>query len=129
MAEYDQGGHFWCRTRISGKFGNETDKLEGEKKVRDFIWQNWTEKKLGYIVISCPGIDTQNTSHYFIEPNEKGVWKITSKHFYQSSDDKFTINESVFYSIERVENEEKGEWYLALKSSNGEIDQTIPLYP
>ena len=129
MSEYDKGGHFWCRTRISGKFGNENDRLEGEKKVRDFIWQHWTEKKLGYIILSCPDTDTQNTSHYFIEPDEKGIWKITEKHFYQSSNDKFIANESVFYALERVENKEKGDWYLIVKTSNGDFSQTIPLYP
>ena len=64
LIQYDEGGHFTCRIR---SFGDENEKLVGEKNVRDFTWQHWIQKKRGYIRLSCPGVDTQRTFHYFID--------------------------------------------------------------
>src|SRR5207253_10570138 len=89
MTQYDQGGYFWGRSRFGGTFGNEKDKLEGEKKVRDFIWQHWTERKRGYIKFIFAGTDTSRTTHYFIEPNEKVEWVIVRKIIFEQSDGKF----------------------------------------
>ncbi|HVE56873.1 MAG TPA: hypothetical protein VNB22_08590 [Pyrinomonadaceae bacterium] len=126
MKQYAQGGHFWCRTRFTGAFGNDPDRLEGEKKVRDFIWQHWIEKKRGYIKLSCAGTDVSNTTHYFIEPNEKGEWSIIRRNIFRASDDKITRNDSVLNLIERLENKEKGYWFLVLRPSNEEFTDKLP---
>lgn len=128
MNDYDQGGHFYCRTRSSGAFGNENDKLEGEKKVRDFIWQHLTEKKRGYIQLSCPGTDTGNTTHYFIEPTEKGEWNVIVRHLYSSSDNKTALKDSVSNSFERIESKDNKEWQIVLKSADNEVVQKLPFY-
>lgn len=128
LAGYDQGGHFYCRTRFSGKFGNEKDILEGEKKVRDFVWQHLTEKRLGYIQLFCPGVDTTNTSHYFIEPNEKDKWNVIEIHFHLASSGEITRNEIVFNSFERIENKDIGDWFLVFKSTDGNIIKKLPFY-
>jgi hypothetical protein len=128
MIDYDQGGHFYCRTRFSGAFGNEKDELEGEKKVRDFIWEHLADKKRGYIQISCPGVDTGNTTHYFIEPNEKGEWNVIGRNIYKSSDDKTTLKDSVFNSIERAESKDNKGWQIVLKSADNEVIQKLPFY-
>lgn len=126
LQDYNQGSHFYCRSRFSGSFGNDPDKLDGEKKVRDFIWQHWIEKKRGYIRISCPGTDVRNTAHYFIEPDANGEWNIVKRYIFQASDDKITRTDTVLKLTERLENKEKGYWYLVLKSSNGEFTEKLP---
>lgn len=128
MAYYEQGGHFYCSTRFSGAFGNETDKLEGEKKVRDFIWQHLTEKKRGYIRLSCPGTDTGNTTHYFIEPNEKGEWNVIGRNIYQSSNNKTSLKDNIFNSFERTESKDNKDWQIVLKSADNEYVQKLPFY-
>ncbi len=128
MTQYKQGGHFYCRTRSTRIFGNEKDKLEGEKKVRDFIWEHLIEKKRGYIRLSCPGTDTSNTTHYFIESNENGERNVARRNIFQASDNKITRNESFLNSFERVENKETGDWFLVSKSANGEIIERLPIY-
>ena len=126
MQQYAQGGNCWCRSRFTGTFGNDPDRLEGEKKVRDFIWQHWVEKKRGYIKLSCAGTDVSNTTHYFIEPNEKGEWNIIGRYIFRASDDKITRDDSVYNLIERVENKEKGYCVLVLKSLNEELPDKLP---
>lgn len=123
---YVFGGHFWCRTRPDG---NE-DHLNGERKVRDFIWENFTGKKIGYIKLSCAGIDTSNTTHYFIEPNEKGDWNIVRKGVYQNSDKTFRFADDTLLSIERgkSENPDFNDWILISKSKNGEVIEQIPIF-
>ncbi len=128
MTQYAQGGHFWCHTRFGGTFGNEKDKLEGEKKVRDFIWQHWTKKKRGYIKLSCPDTDVLRTTHYFVEPNQKGEWNILRRHIIRQSNDEILWNEIVIDWVERIENKENGDWSLVSKSSNGEIIERMPDY-
>lgn len=126
MSQYELGGHFWCSLR---PFGNEQDKYNGEKKVRDFIWKNWTEKKLGYIKISCGGIDTSDTSHYFIEPNEKGEWIVAVRTLYKHSISEYDnrpITDSVAVSIKQDKTKENKK--IVLKSSDDKIIREIPFY-
>ena len=73
ISEYDQGGYFDCREQAPGDDPcGECD----EKKIRDFIWQHWTNKKRGYVRVTYNSVDSLNTSHIFIEPNANGAWKI-----------------------------------------------------
>ncbi len=125
IKQYDQGGHFWCRWR---PYGNEEDRLNGEKKVRDFIWQHSIEKKRGYIKLSCGGIDTSSTTHYFIEPNEKGELNVVRRLISRQSDDRF-IRKDEELSVERVENErDKSNWSLVYKSKDGEVVDKEPVF-
>lgn len=124
--DYVFGGHFWCRTRPDG---NE-DPLNGERKVRDFIWENFTGKKIGYIKLSCAGIDTSNTTHYFIEPDETDTWNIVRKRVYQNSDMTFRFENDALFSIERgkSENPDSDDWVLISKAKNGQIIERIPIF-
>ena len=128
LTQYELGGLFWSRNRSSGVFGNEKDKLEGEKKVRDFIWRHWADKKRGYIKFNHANTDTSKTTHYFIEPNEKGEWIVVRKGIFQSSDGKFEQNEDFLSLIERVGNKENEDWFLVSKSPSGEIIERLPIY-
>jgi hypothetical protein len=125
ITQYEQGGHFWCSLRPNG---NEEDRFNGEKKVRDFIWQHWTKKKRGYIKISCGGVDTSSTTHYFIEPSENGVWNVARRHIFIDSEDKRTIFDD-FVTVGHSEAEsEKDNWRLILKTKDGKTFETIPQY-
>lgn len=126
MTQYELGSHFWCRTR---PYGNEQDRLNGEKEVRDFIWQNWTEKKRGYIKFTCGGTDTSSTIHFFIEPNEKGEWTVARRRIFQNSENEKTIKDDVLVSIERIEPENTDtEWTLISRNKTGEIIERLPIY-
>lgn len=123
LTQYEQGGHFWCHTK---PIGNE-DRTDGEKKVRDFIWKHWTEKKLGYIKLSCAGgADVSDTNHYFIEPNKNGEWNIIHRQISQLND-KFFRRDDILNSVERIENKSSNDWTLISKTSGGEIKVQLPL--
>ena len=126
LTQYEQGAVFTCRTRFRN--GNEKDHLAGEKKVRDFIWRHWTEKKRGYVILNCPGTDTTITTHYFIEPNEAGAWRIVRSSISQTSDDRIVPREDNIDLVERVENQTDEDWTLLLKTASGEIVEKLPLY-
>lgn len=129
ISQYEQGGHFWCRMR---PYGNEENPLNGEEKVRNFIWQHWTEKKRGYIKISCGGVDTSSTTHYFIEPNEKGEWIIATRNLFKHAlpeYDNQPIKDDVAVSVEKVESDKnKSDWTLILKANDGEILDKLPMF-
>lgn len=114
-------------------FGNEGDRLAGEKKVRDFVWQHWTEKKRGYIKISCGHIDTSGTIHYFVEPNEKGEWSVAIRSLYKHDLPKYNkqpIKDITAVSVERIENKADGNsnWTLIFKTIDGEIVEKFPFF-
>jgi hypothetical protein len=126
MSQYEEGGHFWCRNRPYGNFG---DIKRGEKKVRDFIWQHWTEKKRGYIKFTCGYTDTSRTIHYFIEPNEKGEWNIARRDIFQNLENEKTMMNDVLISIERIETENNNsDWTLISRNKTGEIIERLPIY-
>jgi len=123
--QYNEGGHFWCSLR---PWGNEEDRLTGEKKVRDFIWQHWMEKKRGYIKLSCASVDTSNTYHYFIEPDKNGNWSVVIRVIFQNSNETFGRVDNVT-SIERVEDtREKGDWRLNFKTNDDKIVNRLPIF-
>jgi hypothetical protein len=127
LSEYIDGGHFTKGGLISKK--NSCFDCD-EKKVRDFIWKNWTEKKRAYIRITYNGIDAWSTSHIFIEPNENGewrvAWRIARRHTIPEYNDLITDVPTIF-TIERVDNKpEKGEWALVFKDKTGNIIETLP---
>lgn len=125
MSQYEQGGHFWCRLR---PWGNEQDELNGEKKVRDFVWQHLAEKKRGYIKFSCGYTDTSRTIHYFIEPDKNDVWNVFQRDVFQHSNDEKTITDNLV-KVERQDTEfESNNWQLIFKTNSEEVIGTLPMY-
>ena len=123
MSEYEQGGHFWCSTR---PYGNEEDRINGEKKVRNFIWKHWTEKKRGYIKMTCGQTDTSQTIHYFIELDEKGKWSIARRNIFNNLQNEKTITDD-FVTVERAEaKNEEDYWKLIFKAKNGKNLDRLP---
>ena len=120
MTQYEQGGHFYCNRWY------RTDMNEGklgEKKVCDFISQHLTEKKRGYIRISCNGVDMSNTFHIFVEPNEKNEWEVITRNIFNHTekDDNYGQATSLeFISVECSEDKsKKGDWKIVFLSKDG----------
>lgn len=123
---YDQGGHFDCHGWDKGP-----KDICDQKKVRDFIWQHWTDKKRGYIRITYGSVDARSTSHIFIEPNEKGewyiAWRIARWHSIpghgQRVDDILDLN-----AVKRFESKTHNadDWWIGIKGKDGKVVYTVP---
>lgn len=127
MHQYTQGGHIDCC-----QYGS-ADSLSLKcdmKNVRNFIWQQWTEKRRGYITISGDSVDYQGTQHIFIEPDDKDNWQIISINvrFQAISKPPFFIDKAIYMtSVNRVENNsENNEWTLILKDKSGKVVWELP---
>jgi hypothetical protein len=128
LAEYDAGGSFWCHLRSNEGTGNEGDPMRGERTVRDFIWQHWTEKRKGYIIFNCGGIDTSYTSHSFIEPNANGDWVVHDRSVSRQSDGTKAMTSSDMTSVKKIGPRKKGDEWVIEISGEGETTYTIPYF-
>ena len=121
MTQYEQGGNFDCRTYIfNGKRG-ECDK----NKFRDFIWQNWFEKKRAYVRVTENSPDVGGTFHYFIEPDKNGEWSIIRRlvrwHALPPGIREIVDFPKVF-SVEQIKDKtNKENWTLVFKDKAGKI--------
>lgn len=112
LTKYEDGGTFHC-----GYWKPSSDQLGcDDNKIREFIWQHWESKKLGYVRINSCGADTCGTSHYFIELSKDGevqvVWHYAGWHALGAEED--VRGYIVFNSAERISGK-NGEWTLTLK--------------
>jgi hypothetical protein len=48
--------------------------------LREFIWSHWTQKARSYVRLSLSGVDTRDTTYFFIEPDQQGRWRIHCRH-------------------------------------------------
>lgn len=127
MTQYADGGYFDCRGWVS------KDAFRGicdEKKIRDFLWQHWTEKKRAYVRVTYDSVDAKSTSHIFVEPNENGewsvAWRIVRFHAIPQLNNQIT-DVAKIVSVERVENKpKKGDWVLVFKNKIGDIMERMP---
>ena len=127
IENYEDGGYFDCRGWI---LENEKRGECDEKEIRDFIWNHWKNQKRGYIRITSDSADANSTSHIFIEPNNRGRWRIARRivrfHAIPSLHNQITEVETLF-QVERTENKsQKDEWAIILKNNQGKIIYKIP---
>ncbi len=127
ISKYNDGGYFDCRGWIAK---DETRGECDEKKIRDFIWEHWTEQKRGYIRVTYDSVDAKSTSHIFIEPNEKGKWRIARRivrlHAIPELNNRITEVQTLF-QVKRIENKpKKDEWAIILQNSEGKTIYKIP---
>ena len=127
MAKYDDGSYFDCRGWISKE---DSRGVCEENKIRDFIWSHWSENKLGYIRVTYNSVDALSTSHIFIEPNNKGKWRVAWRivrfHAIPELSNQVTEVETLF-QVEQIKNKSpKDDWSITLKNSYGDIVYKIP---
>ena len=125
---YDQGGSISC---LEWNPDKDLRTICDEKKVRDFLWAHWSEKRRGYIRIVYNSVDWWGTAHIFVEPKEKDAWHIAWRMVGVSAlpgghsriDDIPDLN-----SVERIENKKGGSdgWRIVIKKVTGEIFRQFP---
>lgn len=126
MSQYDQGGFFDCQ-RNYPKTAPKTNC--DENKIRDFIWQHWSEKKRGYVVVTYDSQDAVGTSHIFIEPDENENWFVAWRIARNAMNTNGIDDVPKIVTVERVENKpEKGNWALVFKEANGNAVEKMPYF-
>src|SRR4030095_525617 len=45
-------------------------------KARQFLWQHWKNRRLGYLTLTGHSVDASSTSHVFVEPDNDGRWRV-----------------------------------------------------
>lgn len=91
-----------------------------QRKMRNFIWAHWQNKKRGYIKNHLAGIDVSIADHIFIEPDEEGNWKVTWKIITNHSISEYSKFEETVgeVSIKKVKGSSEK---LLFKGESGEI--------
>lgn len=93
-----------------------------ERKMRNFIWEHWKNKKRGYITHRVNGIDVSFTDHVFVESMENGNWRILWRvERYQSSD----IVEAYIDDYVDIISVKKEGRELVFKNDVGEVVKTL----
>jgi len=125
---YEQGGSISC---LEWNPYKDLRNICDEKKVRDFLWKHWSEKRRGYLRIVRNTIDWWGTSHIFIEPKEKDTWHIAWRTVSASAlpggrggvDDILDLT-----SVERIAdtNGKPNDWFIVIKKASGEIFGQFP---
>jgi hypothetical protein len=73
LSLYDFGGRFSCTT----PFIRNSQACEvSVQTARNFIRKHWQEKSRGYIVVKRASVDSASNAHIFIEPDDRGAWRI-----------------------------------------------------
>jgi hypothetical protein len=51
-----------------------------EAEVCEFIWEHWTQHRLGYVIVTFHSIEGEpSTSQMFVEPDEAGLWHLSTR--------------------------------------------------
>jgi hypothetical protein len=104
LSRYNQAGPYSIELKLDTQTRN---KIEAE--IREFLWNHWRQHVLGYIVATWHSKEGEpSTSSYFIEPSEKGTWRIVIQinRMLIGGGSKSQYHDSVeyeAYSVERVE--------------------------
>jgi len=118
---YISGGHFNCSFFHNKK--SSQIKLK-EKKARDFLWKYWKEKRRAYFSITYSSEDATSTGHIFIEPNERGLWRIIWR--WVRHNNKVTDLPEIV-AVEKVKNRvTKTDFGLQLRDKEGKVSRTFP---
>ena len=121
MKLYERGGNFDCRTYALSEERGQCDEI----KFAEFIWRNWSKKTRAYVLYSVNTPDAGATYHYFIEPDEKGVWSIACRlaRWHAIPEIGNAVIEIFrIYSVERIEDKTaNGNWKLVFKDKRGAV--------
>lgn len=72
LSLYDNGGAYTLRLPRP-----DSEERKRIAEIRDFLWQHWKQRRLGYIDVTNYGIEGQKAmSRYTVEASKRGVWYI-----------------------------------------------------
>jgi hypothetical protein len=81
-----------------------------EAAVREFLWDHWQQRRLGQVTVTRYSREGEpSASFYFVEPDERGIWRIAveiDRTLVDRGGSKNQRHESVeyeAYSVERIE--------------------------
>jgi hypothetical protein len=72
LSLYENGGY----VESCGFIDEWENCLKQRAKARRFVFEHWTQKKLGYIQIGLPCADCGPVDHIFVEPDPNGNWRV-----------------------------------------------------
>ena len=73
LSQYAFGGRLGC----THPFPRDSPRCEKSlQQARNFIWKHWQQKTRGYVVVKRATVDAGMNAHIFIEPDERGNWRI-----------------------------------------------------
>ena len=76
LARYANGGTFDFSWGLGPKA-----LAEMKPKLREFLWEHWSQKRLGRVVATFYTIEGDPTTHHlYIEPDENGRWRVVSEY-------------------------------------------------
>ena len=73
LAKYDNGGSFKFSPTVP-----QNEQNEERTKIREFVWDHWTEKRLGYLsFVFWSAAEDPAGYDLYIEPDKSGSWAVT----------------------------------------------------
>lgn len=67
LSAYDLGGSQGCGIVLKTELPKYNASL---KNARDFIWNHWTDRRRGYVIVTMASDDAESDAHIFIELDE-----------------------------------------------------------
>lgn len=125
LSIYENGGAFHVGEYAIVIHVSPEEVANNELQVRRFVWEHWRSQKRGYLMTTYHGVDVANTSHYFIEPNDGGGWRIARRTLYLSAlpgikPELYDAPDAVIVECSECENEVVNKQSrLILKDKNG----------
>lgn len=69
---YDKAGPYYVQSNLDAK-----DRATVLANIRQFIWQHWSKRTLGYVVSTFYSKEGEPITYaFFIEADEKGNWRV-----------------------------------------------------
>lgn len=105
-SRYEDGGHYnlsWSRS------SEELEEMRS--KLRAFLWEHWSQRRLGRITATLYSIEGDPTRiTFFVEPDESRAWRVATEyesnccwfHNMQGEEKKLETGTGVYYAVERV---------------------------
>ena len=106
LSRYEDGGSYdlsWSRG------GEELEEMRS--KLRAFLWEHWSQRRLGRITATLYSIEGDPTkTTFFVEPDESGAWRVATEyerdccwfHSMEGKERKQETGKGSYYVVERV---------------------------
>ena len=74
LGRYKNGGTLDFNWEVAAKH----EEMRG--KLREFLWERWSKKQLGFVVATFYSYHGDYTTHtFFVEPDAEGRWRVVSE--------------------------------------------------